>query len=114
MTTTTLTGQQQAVAVLARILATPGLADATWTIYPDAMCGSKPEIHGQIHNPGALDDARIAVDAYWMTFDLALSDDKFIGAVHGWESFTKVEARGVVDGVCVQVWAAADREAGSC
>ena len=101
----TLTGQQQAAAVLARILAVPGLPDATWTVYQPGACASIPEIVGQVHS-GAIAAARSAIDAYALALELYFDDEKHLAATDYCAAFTHIGAHGVIDGVDVKVWCA--------
>lgn len=106
MTATTLTGQQQAVAVLARILATPGLASANWHVYPDRLATNRAEISGQVE-AGTADDVNAAIDAYALAFELTFDDERRVSGANYCEEFTEIAASGVIDGVKVKVWGAA-------
>jgi hypothetical protein len=103
--TDTLTGQQRAVAVLAAILATPGLADATWTVWPDRLSEGRAELHGQLEGQ-PVNDLRAAVDTYFLAFNLRLDEDRFMSGTEYCRAFTEISTSGVIDGVTVKVWGA--------
>jgi hypothetical protein len=105
--TDTLTGQQRAVAVLAAILATPGLAEATWTVYPDRLATGRAEIEGQIDSEAGAVVVRAAVNAYASAFELVFDDERFVAGGGHCEPYTSIRVRGVIDGVDVKVWGAA-------
>ena len=103
---TTFTGQQRATAVLAAILALPGLPAATWLVHPDRLATDGSELSGQVAH-GTPDDVRAAIDAYVTAFsELRYNDEKFVKG-NPWSSFTSIGASGVIDGVHVRVWGAA-------
>lgn len=106
MTTTTLTGQQRAVAVLAAILATPGLAKATWRVYQDRMATARPKISGQVEQ-GSEGAVRAAITSYAAAFsELTLDDEGHAPGTPDCAAFTVIAAAGVIDGVTVRVWGA--------
>jgi len=106
--TDTLTGQQRAVAVLAAILATPGLAPATWSIRPDSMCiaSDTARLEGQLSSRQSIDDLRAAIDAYFIVFGLRLDEDAWMPGTDYCAAFTEVSTSGLIDGVRVKVWGA--------
>lgn len=101
------TDQQLAAAALVAILATPGLAPASWTIYPDRV---RAELVGQI-NRHSITEARAAVDAYTVALELAPLDDQHVPGGAHCDDFTKVWAQGTYMGATVRVWCAADEDA---
>jgi len=105
----TLTGQQRTCAVLAAILATPGLPDATWTVYPDSMCSSSltPQLRGQLSGRQPIADLRAAIDAYFLQLDLSADEDQFVPGDDRCAGFAEVSTSGLIDGVYVKVWGAA-------
>jgi len=103
--TTTLTGQQRAVAVLAAILATSGLAEATWTVRADPLGRGRAELDGQLERQ-PIADLRAAIDAYFLAFDLRLDEDAWMPGTNYCAAFTKVGTSGLIDGVTVKVWGA--------
>ncbi|NUP50415.1 MAG: hypothetical protein HOW97_24355 [Catenulispora sp.] len=106
MTTTTLTGQQHAAAVLAAILTVPGLPDATWTIYAPQQSRKLPKITGQVQSRSVA-DARRAIDAYVLAFSmLSYDDEQHLAGTDYCTAFTEVSASGDIDGVSVTVWCA--------
>ena len=106
MTAAILTGQQQAVAVLARILAVPGVAQASWHVYRDAEAAERAEISGQIAQ-GTVADVRAAINTYTVAFSwLDLDDEAHFAGDDSCEAFTSIGASGVIDGVTVRVWGA--------
>lgn len=105
MIVATLTGQQQAVAALAKILATPGLVQATWKIYPDRLATGTAEVVGQI-KAGSHADVNAVIDAYALAFELGLDDERYVPGADYCEAFTEISTSGVIDGVRVKVWGA--------
>jgi len=106
MSTTTLTGQQRAVALLAAILATPGLPPATWRVYQDQMATGRAEISGQVEQ-GSESTVRAATTSYATAFgELTLDDEGRAPGTPDCTAFTVIAASGVIDGVTVRVWGA--------
>ena len=106
MTAATLTGQQRAAAVLAAVLAVPGLPDATWTVYAPQQSGKLPEITGQVQSR-PIADARAAIDTYVLAFSrLSHDNEQHLAATDYCEAFTQISAFGDIDGVSVTVWCA--------
>lgn len=105
MTADTLTGQQQAAAVLSKILAMPGLVQATWKVYPDRLATGTAEVVGQI-SVGSHADVNAAIDAYALAFELSLDDERHVPGSDYCEAFTEISTSGVIDGVNVKVWGA--------
>jgi hypothetical protein len=102
-TDTPVTLQARAAAAVVAILAMPGLADATWHLFPDDLGG---ELDGQLHGcPSG--DAHAAVDGYILALGLTPERDHAVG--HGPGGFTRVHARGEFMGATVTVWCAADK-----
>jgi hypothetical protein len=99
------TGQQKAVAVLATILAMPGLPEATWTVYPDRLSRGRAELHGQLEAQ-PIADLRAAIDAYFLALDLRLNEDRWMSGTDHCAAFTEVSTSGLVDGVTIKVWGA--------
>lgn len=106
MATPTLTGQRRACAVLAAILATPGLAEATWTVWGERVASGRMEIHGQIA-AGSAGDVNAAIDAYALAFGLRFDPERSMSGSDYCEAFTEIATSGVIDGVKVKVWGAA-------
>jgi len=103
--TDTLTSQQRAAAVLAAILATPGLDAATWTVWPDRLSEGRAELHGQLEGQ-PIANLRAAIDAYFLAFNLRLDEDAWMPGTDYCAAFTEVSTSGLIDGVRVKVWGA--------
>lgn len=105
--TAVLTGQQQAAAILTRILAVPHLPGTVWSVYPDRLALGGAQISGQLDS-GAATDARAAIDFYVAAFSwLSYDDEMAIPVGDDCRAFVRVGASGVRDGVTVRVWGAA-------
>lgn len=105
-TTATVSVQRQCAEALVHILDIPGLADATWQLYPARL---HSELVGQLRGM-PLADANAAVDAYMLALGLTPQGEQYVPGDESCPSFTKIHATGEFMGVKVRVWCAADKD----